>query len=216
MLSQAMPVRSLRGTLLCFCRPWALSYVKGEVYAMTPVERAGREEIAERIESHTGVRREPGSIRIFSDTTNFTRIDTGDVLLLGGRFYLLRGTEREGRFGIDDEPKYWVRRALDLESGMAKVIKMDFRESFRIRIGVTVFECVRSPAKEARVIDLVRGHRNFMQGLWERDEAGNTVRVIDRIRGRSLSELVGEIGGDHETYYHQHLPALLDTFLEMT
>jgi hypothetical protein len=40
-----------------------------------------------------------------------------------------------------------------------------------------------------------------MQGFSVEDEKGNLVRVLDFIKGRSLSAHVGHIDLDHETYF---------------
>lgn len=56
-------------------------------------------------------------------------IRSGDVLDPGGSYYLVRGEEMEGRFGLDGEPKYWMKRAIDLSDGSSKVIKLVFYES---------------------------------------------------------------------------------------
>ena len=64
--------------------------------------------------------------RIHTDTTDFFRVEYGDVVILGGRPYLIRHNAKEGRFGVDDEVKFWVKRSIDLESGSLKIIKLVF------------------------------------------------------------------------------------------
>ena len=150
--------------------------------------------------------------KIVRDTTNFFGVDFGDVLALGERLYLVRSNEREGRFGLDEEPKFWVKRAVDLETERLKVVKLGFRESFRARAGSMTFECLRSPRKEARILRLTRGDDRFMQGYAERDCAGNLVRVIDFISGSTLSSCVEDLGEGHEEYYHRHLGDMLEGF----
>lgn len=157
----------------------------------------------------------PAPIRTITDTTDFFRVDYGDVVLIGERPYLIRNNEREGRFGLDDEPKFWVKRAIDLLSGETKVMKLDFREEFEVRAGDIVFDCVRSPGKEARILDLVRGHPHFMQGFWVRDEAGNKVRIIDFIRGPTLAQKVLDLGAGHEEYFFAHFPGVFREYLEL-
>lgn len=157
----------------------------------------------------------PQSLRIVTDTTNFHQIEDGDVLLLGGAPFWLRGFEREGRFGLDDEPKYWVRRAIDLSDGSAKVVKLEYREEFETQIGELVIRRFRSPRKEARILDLVRGERHFMHGRWVHDAAGNNVRILDFIRGRRWDELIAGIGGDHQGYFHTFFPDLLAQYAEL-
>lgn len=170
-------------------------------------------DLCDRIEVCTGRRTEGDRLRVVTDTTNFTAIDYGDVLLLGDRSYLILNNEREGRFGIDDQPKFWVKRAIDLEDGSRKVIKMVFREAFRIRIGQMAFECVRSPSKEARILDLVRAHPGFMTGFSRLDTAKNSVRVIDFIRGQRFSEYVLGLGGNHEQYFFEFFPTVLRQYI---
>ena len=122
-------------------------------------------------------------LSIIHDTTEFMNIKAGDVLELEGRYFLIRGEEIEGRFGLDGEPKFWVKKAVDLADGKAKVLKLVFHESFDMRLGELSIRCFRSPQKEARILDKIRGDGHFMQGLTLRDNTGNPVRVIDRIQG---------------------------------
>jgi hypothetical protein len=68
--------------------------------------------------------------RILTDTTDFFRVEYGDVVVLGVRPYLIRHNAKEGRFGVDDEVKFWVKRAIDLKSGSPKIIKLVFYEKF--------------------------------------------------------------------------------------
>ncbi|MBC2745257.1 MAG: serine/threonine protein kinase, partial [Desulfosarcina sp.] len=55
-----------------------------------------------------------------TDTTDFFKVDYGDVLLLADHPYLILNNAKEGRFGLDDQEKFWVKRAVDLESGQRK------------------------------------------------------------------------------------------------
>ena len=66
--------------------------------------------------------------RVVTDTTEFFDIKRGDVLAVDGQSYLIRGHAREGRFGLDDEIKPWVKTALDLATGEKKIIKLVFYE----------------------------------------------------------------------------------------
>jgi hypothetical protein len=184
----------------------------------SPQERSappGEEELREMIALRVGRERVPRRVRLVTDTTDFFRVDYDDVLMLGGRPYLIRNYEREGRFGIDEQPKFWVRRAVDLRDGSAKVIKMVFHETFHTKVGDLSFECRRSPRKEATVLEIVRGHPNFMQGFWEYDSAGNVLRIIDHIKGRSFASEVPKLGEGHEDYFHNHFPRLLDDYVEL-
>lgn len=157
--------------------------------------------------------RMPRKIKIITDTSDFYRVDFDDVLMLDGRPYLIRHYEREGRFGIAEQPKFWVKRAIDLVDGTKKIVKMVFSETFTVNVGGLVFECVRSARKEARILDLVRGHPCFMQGASTRDSAGNIIRVIDYIPGVTLDTLVSGIREDHEVYFHTIFPSLLDSYI---
>jgi hypothetical protein len=162
-----------------------------------------------------GPERVPDRFRIITDTSDFFRVEFNDVLLLDGLPFLIRNYEREGRFGIEDQPKFWVKRAIDLYSGEMKIIKMVFPEKFTARIGDMVFDCVRSPKKEARILDLVKGHPGFMQGFATEDSAGNIVRVIDYIHGRVLAYDIPEQGSDHEDYFFNYFPAVLNDFIAL-
>ncbi len=156
--------------------------------------------------------RVPKRVRI-KDTSDFFRVDYDDVVVLDGIPYLVRNNEREGRFGIDDEQKFWVKRALHLLTGQVKILKWVFKERFQARIGDLVFECVRSPQKEARILELVRGRPEFMQGETVLDSAGNQLRILDYIRGKTLGQHALEMGKDHEDFFFNYYPALLDEFI---
>ncbi len=141
-------------------------------------------------------------------------MDYNDVLILENHPYLIRGNAKEGRFGMDDEPKFWVKRATDLLDGSKKIVKLVFNERFRARVGPITFDCVRSPAKEARVLSCVRGHPNFMQGFSVSDDARNVVRVIDYIYGENLPSFIGRIRKDHEEYFYRDLPSILHDYVD--
>ena len=162
-----------------------------------------------------GSDRVPRALRIITDTSDFFGVDYDDVVLLGERPYLVRNNEREGRFGIDDEQKFWVKRSVDLTDGSTKIIKLVFHERFESKVGGLVFQCVRSPRKEARILDLVKGHPRFMQGFSLSDSAGNTVRVLDYIKGKKFCDYVLELGRSYQEYFSEHFPAVLDEFMEL-
>jgi hypothetical protein len=172
-------------------------------------------ELREMIARRVGEGRVPRRIRLVEDTSDFFRVDYDDVVVLEGRPYFIRHYEREGRFGIDEQPKFWVRRAIDLTDGRTKILKMDFRERFTAHVGDMAFECVRSPEKEVRVLGLVAGHPNFMQGYRARDPAGNPVRVIDYIHGQRLEDQVLRMGESHEEYFFLHFPSVLSRFIAL-
>ena len=150
-----------------------------------------------------------GAPRVLRDTSNFMTIDRGDVLDLGDHPYLVCGNEREGRFGIDDQPKYWVKRAVSLLTGRVHVIKLVFHESFSTGVNGEQYACERSAQKEAQVLEAVRSHANFMHGRTVLDEGGNLVRIIDFIEGQTLLEYLGGLKMTHEQYVERTLPRVL-------
>ena len=160
-------------------------------------------QLKELIAEKLGSRFVPQRFKIITDTSDFFRVDYNDVCMLDGIPYLMLNFTREGRFGLDDEPKYWVRKAVDLLNGSRKIIKLVFHEEIEARIGEIVFKCVRSPRKEADILKLVRGHQNFMQGAAVLDEAGNIIRILDNIRGKQLDQIINRLNEDHEEYFFQ-------------
>lgn len=102
-----------------------------------------------------------------------------------------------------------MKRAIDLQNSDPKILKLVFCEKFTSHIGGIAFECLRSPRKEARILDLVAGHKNFMQGCATMDRAGNLLRMLDVIKGQTLYAYVEKIGLDHETYFFEGWPGLL-------
>lgn len=159
--------------------------------------------------------RVPKRIKI-KDTSDFFRVDYDDVVVLEGIPYLVRNNERERRSGLEDEQKFWVKRSINLITGQVKILKWTFREQFNSRIGNMVFECVRSPQKEARILDLVRDRPDFMQGETVKDSSGNLLRIMDYIRGKTLEDITVNLGTNHEDFFFHHYPALLSEFIELT
>jgi hypothetical protein len=152
--------------------------------------------------------------RVRTDTSDFFDVRFGDVLLLGDGAYLVRGTAHEGRFGLEEQPKPWVKWAVDLFTGQRVLIKLVFFESFDLTLGDLTYTCFRSPKKEARVLDLVRGRKHFMQGRWLEDEAGNNVRILEVLPGPVLPNFVQNGPAEpHQNYCRTRLPALLDKFI---
>lgn len=136
------------------------------------------------LKSHHAIqnlRRQP---RIFADTSDFTNIDYGDIIHVDNRYLLVVGYTREGRFGIDDQPKQWVPRVYDLESGAHHIVKLVFYETYAIKLGELQVTCYRSPEKEAKVIELTQDNPAFMQGYAALDEANNLVRILDVVNGK--------------------------------
>ncbi len=170
-------------------------------------------QLKERVEDLTG-RKITGRPRITGDTTHYMNIHGGMVLRLDGKDYFVMGDATEGRFGLDEQPKFWVKYAVDLESGARKIIKLSFYEEFASRIGPILIRGQRRPEKEARVLDAVRGKPGFMQGYSLRDKAGNLVRMIDFVQGKSLYNYIYDILEDHETYFLNTLPDIMDKLIE--
>jgi serine/threonine protein kinase len=166
------------------------------------------ERIESRIRELTGWRtyRRPN---IITDTSDWMRILRGDVLRLEGRDFLVEGHRYESRFGIADQPKYWVFGAIDLETGEKKILKMVFLEEFHVHIGIFKIRCFRSPEKESKVLEMVRHDRRFMQGYTALDEKSNRVRILDYIKGESIFQYIYNIRKSHEQYFHEDLPPIL-------
>jgi len=164
--------------------------------------------IARQAEFHTG---EPfsGPAKIFTDTTDYMYIDRGHIIDLEGRLYLVRGNETEGRFGLDEQPKFWVKRAISLKDGKKQILKLVCKESFKIQVGRFEITCSRSGDKEAQVLRLAHGDKRFMQGHSAQDARGNLVRVIDYIRGKDLLSHIHTLRISHEKYFHECFPSLL-------
>ena len=181
----------------------------------TILEDFSRAELEKIIADKLGRNRVPRRFKIHRDTSDFFRVDYNDVVVLGGKPYFILNCEKEGRFGLDDEPKYWVKRAIDLMDGATKIIKLVFHEEIEAKVGEIVFKCVRSPAKEAAILEMVAGHRSFMQGTSVRDTAGNIVRILDFIRGKRFDDIIAKHTGGHEEYFYQQLPGLLGIFVEL-
>jgi hypothetical protein len=148
-------------------------------------------------------------LNIHEDTTDFYQVNYGDVILLDGVGYLVMGTETEKKFGLEGEPKPWVKGGIDLTTGEKKVIKLEFKEEFQCRIHGLKFSCLRNPAKEARILDKVRGKPDFMQGIHGVDIAGNNVRIVDRIFGSSLDNIIRSVSIQHYDYYNTVLEDIL-------
>jgi hypothetical protein len=156
----------------------------------------------------------PDNLCIHTDSSDFFNVTYGDIFLLPGMPLLIRNNAREGRFGLEDEVKHWVKRAIELPDGNMRIVKLVFYEKFTTRIGGISFECFRSPRKEARILELVKEHPNFMHGVSIDDPAGNPVRVLEYISGRTLPDHIVNIDQNHETYFHETLPSILNNFLQ--
>ena len=133
--------------------------------------------------------------------------------MIGGRSYVVKGFARESRFGMDD-PKYWVKRVVDSESGESKIIKLTFLESFEITLGGVKIKCFRSPDKEGKILELVQGHLSFMHGKAYIDEKGNNVRVLDLVSGPNFYTYIFHFKMIYKDYFYNVLPGILKNLVE--
>jgi len=175
---------------------------------MSPPTPQADDWIRERLHC-LGVEPLPGRPVMWRDTTNYMSIERDHLVDLGGDLYLIRCNEREGRFGLDEQPKLWVKRAIDLRTGQTHILKLVIQERFKVSIGPMEILCVRSAEKERKVPDLVHGDPRFMQGHSTWDARGNLVRVIDFIRGTDLLTYLDSVRVPHEEYSHALLPGIL-------
>jgi hypothetical protein len=153
-------------------------------------------------------------ITVVADTSEYMRVHRGHVILVEGRELFVSGSVYEPRFGLEDQPKYWVKRGYDLDNGHTVIIKLEFYEEFEARFGSYRIPCFRSPDKESEVLQLVEGDSRFMQGQTLIDEEGNNVRVIDFIRGKTLFQRILEMDMPHEEYYHTHMAPTLTKLID--
>lgn len=171
------------------------------------------EHILPRLQGHVAVRSMRRHPRLWEDTSDFVNIDYGDVIHVDNRYLLVVGYTREGRFGVDEQPKQWVPKVYDLESEERNIVKLVFHETYSIRLGGLQVTCYRSPEKEARVIELTRGNPSFMQGYATLDSAGNLVRILEIVNGQRLDKEVFKMGESHLDYFEHYLPDVLRRFL---
>jgi hypothetical protein len=146
--------------------------------------------------------------RVVTDTTDIFAVDYGDILQVGEKFYRVRGHEREARFGMD-EPKFWVKRVEDLETGEKKIIKLSFLEEFETEIGGVKIRCFRNPHKEAEVLELMKDHPFFMHGTAQRDSKGNILRILDIVPGQNFFRYIHSLDIPYGKYFTDVLPDIL-------
>ena len=170
--------------------------------------------IANKLKFHRVTRSLRHKSRVFADTSDFTSIDYGDILLVDNRYLLVTGYTKEGRFGVDEQVKQWVPRTEDLETGQKYIVKLVFHETFDINFGQFSINCFRNPEKEARILELVKGHPHFMQGYSTLDHADNLVRILDIVMGTRLDRYIHRGPKSHEEYFSEKLPYILTQYLE--
>jgi len=173
-----------------------------------------KELLSNKIKELTGINSRPNRLKIVTDTSDWMNIIQGDVMRLDGKDFVVRGNMREPRFGIDEQPKYWVFSAVELETGKEKIIKTVFNEEFYAHIGILKIRCYRSPVKEADVLNLVKGDNRFMHGYAVEDAKGNNVRIIDYIRGEAYFKYIPNLKQSHEEYYFETLPGIISSLYD--
>lgn len=71
-------------------------------------------------------------LNIHEDTTDFYQVNYGDVILLDGVGYLVMGTETEKKFGLEGEPKPWVKGGIDLTTGEKRSSNWNLKKNFSV------------------------------------------------------------------------------------
>jgi tRNA A-37 threonylcarbamoyl transferase component Bud32 len=193
---------------------WALLLAQPFLYLPDTLTHAinlmtEKEILASRIEELTGWKLNIARLKIVTDTSDWMRINRGDVLRVGGQDYVIKGNMREPRFGIDDQPKLWVFSAISLADGSEKIIKTVYDEEFYAHIGFLKIRCYRSQDKESAVMESCRNDARFMQGITAYDDENNNVRIIDYIRGKTFFHYLPDIKKKHEEYFHEDLGDIL-------
>lgn len=150
--------------------------------------------------------------RVVTNTTNIFGIDTGDEIVLGSRRFKVTGHAYEQRFGIED-PKFWVKRVVDCDTGEKKLAKLAFYESFNTVLAGAKIKCFRDPEKEGNILEMVRHNPHFMQGEVLYDEKGNNIRVLDIVPGSNLFVHLGSIRVPYKTYFTTILPGLFKNLI---
>ncbi len=146
--------------------------------------------------------------RVFTDTSDIFSIDHDDIVKIGDKHYRVTGHEMERRFGMD-EPKFWVKRAVDLDTGEKKILKLTFLESFETNFGGARITCFRNPEKEAQILEAMMDHPLFMHGSASRDEQGNIIRILDIVPGPNFFLYIDSFRMGHRSYFEKTLPRVL-------
>ncbi len=181
---------------------------------MTDTEISTRKAIEAVAREYLGEDSAPRQFRYADASMDFFSVDYNNILVLGDGYYLVRGVEKERRFGIEDDPKYWVKKVVDLRNDcVRKIVKFCFFEEFDSHIGGIEFKLARSPAKEARILHRVEGHPSFMQGRTVEQILGNPIRILDYINGPSLYEYLMTLRMGYDQYFDESLPSLLDRLI---
>ena len=75
------------------------------------------EAIARNLKEHRVTRSLRRPSRVYTDTTDFSSIDYGDIIQAEDRYFLITAYTKEGRFGVDEQIKQWVPKVEDLATG---------------------------------------------------------------------------------------------------
>ena len=141
-------------------------------------------------------------------------MDYDDVVILGGVPYFVRNNEREGRFGLEDEPKFWVKRSINLltgetegpEVGLQGALRGQDREP-RVRMRAEPPEGGADPGTGPR------------QGGFHAGDDGAGLRrppaSHPRLHPRqdALPDRAHCSGQDHEDFFYDHFPIVLDEYV---
>lgn len=147
--------------------------------------------------------------KIFTETCDFYAIDYGSELHLpDGRIFTIIGNSREHRFGVED-PKFWVKYAIENMTQEKKIIKLECFESFTTTLAEVKIRCFRDPKKESDILELVKALPLFMHGTSCIDPKGYNIRVLDVIRGQNLYTYLERMELDYAKYYREFLPEIL-------
>lgn len=151
--------------------------------------------------------------RLVTDTSDYFSITSGDTIEIEGRRFQVTGNEMERRFGVED-PKFWVKRVVDEQTGERRIAKLTFFETFYTTVGGARIRCFRDPEKEGRMLELVRGRSDFMQGEVFWDAEKNNIRVLDVVRGTNFYlAMEPYMRMPHTAYFEQILPGILKKLL---
>lgn len=152
--------------------------------------------------------------KLVYDTSDFFAIESGDIIVLDDKKFEVTGNEKERRFGVED-PKFWVKRVIDLETGERKLAKLTYFESFMTSVEGARVRCFRSPEKEGKILEFVTGRHDFMQGEVFWDSKGNNIRVLDIVRGTNFFLYMEKFSRiPHERYFFETLPEILGKIVE--
>ena len=151
--------------------------------------------------------------RLVTDTTEFMSIDYGDVIqgwVAATSWYSGTNPSDASAWKTPSTGSSGARKS---KPAIPAILKLEFHETFTQQVGQLAVRCYRSPNKESRILDLVRGDKRFMQGETVHDEVGNNVRILEMIRGKRLDTVVDAIEATHKEYFFNHLPTVLDKFI---